>query len=105
MFQNSPYFARVHRTINSYFHDRDDVDVFLFGSSIRRQRFGDVDIGVDGNIVDRDISELKRTFEESTLPFFVDVVNFTTAPESFSRNVLTQTPVIWIRHSRSNKKN
>lgn len=71
--------------------------VFLFGSSITKKRFGDLDIGIMGNVTPREISTLKELFINSALPYEVDVVDFNKASEDFKRNVFNN-KIIWIKH-------
>lgn len=73
------------------------VQVFLFGSSVRKERFGDFDIGVLGEVDAPLIHKLKQTFEESTLPYKVDVINFNEVTKTFKNNVIRK-PIIWIKH-------
>ncbi|OIO17258.1 hypothetical protein COV56_01515 [Candidatus Kuenenbacteria bacterium CG11_big_fil_rev_8_21_14_0_20_37_9] len=68
---------------------------FLFGSSLARSRFGDVDIGVMGKVADKDIGCLREKFRDSTLPYGVDVVDFNKVSKQFKNNVLNN-KVLWI---------
>lgn len=72
--------------------------VFLFGSSVREKKFGDCDIGLIGEVSDREIRKLKTMFEEATIPYKIDVVNFNKVSETFKRNVFNN-KIIWIKHS------
>lgn len=74
---------------------------FIYGSSLVKERFGDIDIGVEGEVDMRDIGALKEAFEESTLPYFVDVVNFNSVSEEFRENVRKQ-KIVWLTPSGSN---
>lgn len=70
---------------------------FLFGSSVRRDRFGDVDLGVVGNRASRrELGALRDRLYESTLPYSVDVVDFDTARRSFVDYVLHEEPLVWL---------
>lgn len=63
--------------------------VFIFGSALRSNTFADVDVGLLGeSISDSDIYRTKEEFEESTLPYKVDLVNFSTADKDFKKEVL-----------------
>lgn len=70
---------------------------FLFGSSIRKETFHDIDLGVVGNkSSDKKLSELRDRFYDSTIPYKVDVVDFDIADSHFREHVLHNEPV-WIR--------
>ena len=64
--------------------------------TILDHRIGDIDIGVIGKIDDKDLRQLKEEFENSTLPFFVNVINFNHVSEDFKKNVLNS-KIIWIK--------
>jgi predicted nucleotidyltransferase len=70
---------------------------FLFGSSVRKEKFHDIDLGVMGNALSQQkLSELRDYFYDSNIPFKVDVVDFDTADESFREYVLHNEPIVWI---------
>lgn len=75
----------------------DDVKLFVFGSSIdeHRERFYDIDLGVIGKIDGKIIHELREDFEESDLPYKIDVVNFNEVDEQFSNAVFSD-KVLWL---------
>lgn len=73
------------------------VQVFLFGSSVKKEKFGDFDIGLLGEVDESIIRELKQAFANSTIPYNVDVVDFNQTTASFKNNVFNQ-PIIWIKH-------
>ncbi len=70
---------------------------FIFGSSLRKERFNDIDIGVIGA---KDsgirVSDLKEKIEDTTIPYFIDVVDFDSVQKSFSDYVLNNSPIVWI---------
>jgi predicted nucleotidyltransferase len=70
---------------------------FLFGSSVRKDRFHDIDLGVVGNKVSqKKLSELREIFYDSSIPYRVDVVDFDDADEDFKSYVFTNEPIVWI---------
>lgn len=70
---------------------------FLFGSSVREERFGDVDLGVLGNRASRKpLGDLEERLNESTLPYTVDVVDFDEAREPFVSYVMREEPLVWL---------
>lgn len=73
-----------------------NAQAFLFGSAARKARFRDCDIGLTGKITKDEVRRLKEIFEESTLPYKVDVIDFNHVSEAFRRNVMTA-PIIWIK--------
>ena len=89
------YLKKIKKEIED-FENKKDLEFFIFGSSIKKERFGDVDIGVTGGSGDKRIDILKEKFEESTLPFFVDIVDFDDVSENFKSNVLNN-GVLWIK--------
>lgn len=70
---------------------------FLFGSATRGDSFHDIDLGVIGV---RDsglrVDRLQESLEDTTLPYFVDVVDFDEASHSFQDYVFSHEPIIWI---------
>ena len=70
---------------------------FIFGSSLRKERFNDIDIGVVGvsNSGAR-VSDLKEKIEDTTIPYFIDVVDFDSAQKSFSDYVFNSSQILWI---------
>ncbi len=93
------YLDWLKNDINQYFLSRPDVKACIFGSSIRQNRFNDIDIGLLGNVTDRDVNALKEHFEISNFPYKVDIINLTNTQKSFQDNVLLNNPVIWIKPS------
>jgi predicted nucleotidyltransferase len=72
------------------------VKIFIFGSSLLRKNFGDVDLGILGKINYRAIAELKENFTDSTIPYFIDIVNFNKVSKEFKENVFSN-KVLWIK--------
>jgi len=71
--------------------------IFLFGSSLTKERFGDLDVGIMGKVKNTEIVKLQELFQNSNLPYNVDVINFNEVSEEFKNNVFNQ-PIIWIKH-------
>jgi predicted nucleotidyltransferase len=70
---------------------------FVFGSSLRKERFNDIDIGVIGaKMSGIKVSDLKEKIEDTTIPYFIDVVDFDSAQKSFSDYVFNNEPIVWI---------
>ncbi|MBI5230326.1 MAG: nucleotidyltransferase domain-containing protein [Candidatus Magasanikbacteria bacterium] len=97
MIQNKKkYFERIKKDLSTFAKGK-KIQIFLFGSAVRQDKFSDVDVGVKGNITEGDIRKLKEVFETSTLPFKIDVVNFNTAAAAFQKNVLENNKIVWIK--------
>ena len=77
------------------FNQGKDFKFFIFGSSLHKKHFGDLDLGVVGNISNKELYKLKEDFENSTLPYFVDIINFSKVEEEFENNVF-QNKVLWL---------
>lgn len=73
------------------------IEIFLFGGSIKRDNFWDIDIWIQWEVEERDEIAIKWYFEEATFPFYIDLVNFNKVEKNFKENVLNNW-VIWIKH-------
>ncbi len=70
---------------------------FFFGSSVRKEKFHDIDIGVVGNKSSKKkLSELRDHFYDSNIPYKVDVVDFDAADSDFREYVFQKEPILWI---------
>lgn len=59
---------------------------FIFGSraSGTNQKYSDIDIGIEGNPLNAKTKiEIQEEFEESDLPYNVDIVDFSTVRKKF----------------------
>jgi len=91
------YFDQLKRDLLRFFGKQNNVQIFIFGSSVRDNKFGDIDIGLMGKIEEKNTRAVKEFFEESNFPFLVDIINFNDVDEKFKQNVLNN-KVIWIKH-------
>jgi len=90
------YIERV-ASIVSQFDPKKSNRYFLFGSSVRKERYGDIDLGVVGNkTAKKNLSELREYFYDSSIPYKVDVVDFDTVSQEFSEYVLKKEPIVWL---------
>lgn len=91
------YLLRLQEMVRKYF-SKEETKVCIFGSSVdpERKHFYDVDVGFLGKVEEKKLWELEEELEESTFPFFVDLVNFETASKDFTEFVLQKTNVRWI---------
>jgi hypothetical protein len=90
------YLNQIKSKTSQFANKKKGVKFFIFGSSLRRKNFGDVDLGVLGKIDSRDIAGLKEDFVNSTIPYFIDIVDFNKVSEEFRRNVFSE-KVLWIK--------
>jgi len=90
------YLQKVIKQINE-FNKGKDLKFFVYGSSLVKDHFGDLDLGVIGNVKDKKISELKEKFADSTLPYFVDIINFNKVSDEFKTNVFNN-KILWLTH-------
>lgn len=79
------------------FNKNKGLRFFIFGSALKRGHSGDLDLGVTGKIKDEEIAKLKEEFENSTLPYSVDVINFDRVSKEFKDNVFNN-KILWIKH-------
>jgi len=90
------YLKKITEQVDEFSKNR-KVKFFVFGSSLKKEHFGDVDLGVEGEIGNSEIRKLKESFDSSTLPYFVDIINFNKVSDSFKKNVFNN-KVLWIKH-------
>lgn len=90
------YLKQIKQKVNNSFGDK-NLKVFVFGSGLNKNHFGDIDLGLIGRVKQNDIYKLKEEFEESNLPYSVDVVNFNQVSDEFKKNVM-KSKILWIKH-------
>ena len=90
------YLKELIKTVNN-FQPAKEWKIFLFGSGVNKEKFGDLDLGViDSQVEQKDIMELKEIFYNSSLPYNVDIIDFNTVSNEFKNNVLNN-KIIWIK--------
>ena len=95
---SEPRYADKVKSVINTFDPEGSNRYFLFGSSVRKEHFHDIDLGVIGNKGnDAKIYELKDLFYESDIPYKVDVVDFDSADEGFKEYVMRNEPIVWIK--------
>lgn len=66
-----------------------DYSLFIFGSraSGENKKYSDIDIGVEGKkpVKFLTLAKLQDAFEESNLPYIIDLVDFATVSDSFKK--------------------
>lgn len=91
------YYSSLKNHLLELFDSNKKVQIFIFGSSTKSDKFGDIDVGIMGDVTDKKVREAKEFFEESNFPFLVDIVNFNKVDEPFRKNVLDN-DILWIKH-------
>lgn len=89
------YLKKIIKQVNNFSEDSNSK-FFIFGSSLYEKHFGDIDLGVLGDINKKKIYQLKEIFEDSTLPYSIDIINFNKVSKEFKNNVFNN-KVLWIR--------
>jgi predicted nucleotidyltransferase len=68
-----------------------DVKVFVFGSRANKKakKFSDLDLAIDApqRISLTTFANLRSDFEESDVPYKVDIIDFNTIDEDFKKNI------------------
>ncbi len=87
------YESWLGKTIRKYFPEN---KVFIFGSSLKCNRFRDIDVGILGNVDDKKLQTLNEELEKSVFPFFVDLIDFNKVGETFYNSVILDQSKKWI---------
>jgi hypothetical protein len=90
------YLQMVKNKINK-FNQNKNLKFFIFGSSLIKEHFGDLDLGVIGKVENKELIKLKEEFTNSTLPYFVDIINFNKVSNEFKKNIFNN-KILWITH-------
>jgi len=75
------------------------ASAFLFGSFVRGAHFHDLDVGIMGADTET-LTALRDDFEESTLPYHVDVVDFSKVTPAFKKKVFDD-GILWLTKRKS----
>ena len=93
----NPYIQRLKKMVLSHFSQY-KVQIYLFGSRARgtAKSSSDVDIAVlpQELVPDNIFSELREIFEESDIPYRVDLVDLSTVGDPFKKVVLSE-GIVW----------
>jgi predicted nucleotidyltransferase len=89
------YLAQLKDILNQQL-DGEKIKIFIYGSSVERDEFRDIDIGIEGDFDERQISSLKEQLQESLLPYFIDVINFNKVSSNFKEAVF-KSKILWIK--------
>ena len=91
------YIEAIKRIVLKRFKKYPDVKIIFFGSRAKNKKIfksSDVDIAIEGNFKDLDISILKEELEEAPIPYEVDIVNLNIADKKFKEKVY-QEGILW----------
>ncbi len=97
--EKSKVFERSLDKILSYikqnFGDK-KLEVILFGSRARGdyKYYSDIDLAIKG-LEKKDILKIKDFVEESTVPYFVDIVRYEDAPLKLKENIDKEGVIVW----------
>lgn len=88
------YLQKIKNIIKE-FNGKKNLKFFIYGSSLKQDHFGDIDIGVLGGADEKEIAALKEKFSDSDLPYNFDVVDFEKVLPEFKNNVFNG-QILWI---------
>lgn len=70
--------------------------IFIFGSSVNNIDFADVDVGIENaNIKPKEMNNMIEDFEESNIPYKIDLVDFSKVDKNFKKKVKEE-KIIWL---------
>ena len=84
------YIDRIKNIILKRLGKYPEVKVIFFGSRAKGKKIfksSDVDIALEGNFKEIDVSYLKDELKEAPIPYEVDIVNLNSADEKFKKKV------------------
>ncbi|MCX6800392.1 MAG: hypothetical protein NT091_04585 [Candidatus Falkowbacteria bacterium] len=90
------YLKKLKDEVNSFFNQEKEVKVFIFGSSLTQDHFGDIDIGLIGTKSSYTAIQLKEKITSTNFPYFVDVIDFNSVSAEFKNNIFNN-EILWIR--------
>lgn len=81
----------IHETVRKYL-PKEEYEVFVYGSRAtgRAVKWSDIDVGIKGKnkIPSGVLAKISAEIEDSGVPYFVDVVDFSRASERFKKLAL-----------------
>ncbi len=88
------YKNKIKNIISKYIEEKDRV--FIFGSSVRNDKYNDIDVGIlaseNRNIK---IYLINEELENSTIPYKIDVIDFNKVEDDF-KNEIFKNEIVWI---------
>jgi predicted nucleotidyltransferase len=82
------------------FLNKDQIDVILFGSMAteKQTQHSDIDIGIfsshTNSTFESSLARINEAFEESNIPYKIDLINLNSAKEEF-KTVALKDKIIW----------
>ena len=93
----APHYLQDLKDVITAFDPKGLNRYFVFGSSVRKDRFHDIDIGVLGNRASsKNLAALQEYFYDCAIPYPVQVVDFDAADVDFRTYVFDNEPLVWI---------
>lgn len=89
------YLRQLQKTIRRYF-PKETNRTFIFGSSLRTDVFHDIDVGLLDEVNSKKLEQLREELDNSSFPFFVDIVDFNTVEKQFYDSVIHHQQKKWI---------
>lgn len=90
------YLGLIKKILKKHLKKDKDMRAFIYGSSIVKEKFNDVDIGLIGKDVTQSIQgRIMEDFEESLLPYECDVIDFNKVDKKFIKKVLNN-KILWL---------
>ncbi len=86
---------QLQTTIRKYLPEK-SIKIFIFGSSLKKSKFRDVDVGIIGKFPQKTYDNLQEELEESTFPYIVDLVDFNKVDKDFASFVLDKEEKTWL---------
>lgn len=84
----------IREIVNKYVSK--NAKIFVFGSSVRSDRFKDIDIGIQNTEAsEASLAKAKEELEESILPYKVDIIDFSKVEEDFKKQVFKD-KILWL---------
>jgi hypothetical protein len=77
-------------------HIQKNGKIFIFGSSVNKKDFADVDVGIENvEIKPKEMNDMMEDFEESNIPYKIDLVDFSKVDKNF-KNKVKEEKIIWL---------
>jgi uncharacterized protein len=93
------YQSLIKNVLNKHFSKH--AKMFIFGSSIRGGQFYDIDVGIeDACAHEMAFFDAREELEESTIPYFVDIIDLNKADAQF-RNAVLNDKILWLTSKRN----
>ena len=90
--------AKEIKDIISRFLDPKEYQVFIFGSRVtgKAEKYSDYDIGIFGEkpISFETLGLIDEAFENSDLPYIINVVDFSMVPKNFKKIALSKIKIL-----------